>query len=76
MFIIMDVNISQIGPSELHALPLGDAAERRVHYFWDFFSFTYFSPRMGCREILHGLLIHKNIRIPLKNKIGDPLPPS
>ena len=24
-----------IGPSEVHALPLGIAPERSVHYFWD-----------------------------------------
>ena len=27
-----------VGPGEVHALPLGVAAERSVHYFWDYWS--------------------------------------
>jgi hypothetical protein len=47
----------QIGPSGVHALPLGVAAERSVHYFRDYFSFlsffsaTYFSLRRGCPRV-------------------------
>ena len=29
-----------IGPREVHALPLGVAAEHSVHYFGDYFSYT------------------------------------
>ena len=31
-----------VGPSEVCALPLGIAAERSVHYFWDYFSSPFF----------------------------------
>ena len=33
-----------IGPSGVRVLPLGVAAERSVHYFWDYFSFFLSSP--------------------------------
>jgi hypothetical protein len=38
-------------------LPLGVAAKRNVHYFWDYFSFflfhvTYFSPRRCCHRVM------------------------
>jgi hypothetical protein len=32
-----------VGPSEVCALPLGDAVERSVHYFWDYFSSFFLS---------------------------------
>ena len=31
----------EIDPSEVRALPLGVAAERSVHYFWDYVSFFF-----------------------------------
>ena len=31
-----DAKVCCIGPSEVRALPLGIAAERSVHYFWDY----------------------------------------
>ena len=44
-----------IGPSGVHALPLGVAAKRSVHYIWYCFSFffcaTYFSPRRVYRRV-------------------------
>ena len=50
-------------------LPLGVAAERSVHYFWDYFFLSSmphtFLPEGGYPrvEILHGVLSHKKIRI-------------
>jgi hypothetical protein len=50
-------NITLIGPSTVSALPLGVAAERSVHYIWNYFSLssfcaTYFSSRRGCRRVM------------------------
>jgi hypothetical protein len=36
------LNNEVIGPSEVHALPLGVEAERSVHYNWDYFSSSFF----------------------------------
>ena len=43
-----------IGPSEVHMLPLGVAVDSSVQYFWDYFSIcaTYFSPRRACPRVL------------------------
>jgi hypothetical protein len=30
-----------VGPSRVHALPLGVAAEQSVHYIWYYFSFFF-----------------------------------
>ena len=31
-----------VGPSGVRALPLGVAVEQSVHYFWDYFSSSFF----------------------------------
>ena len=43
--------------------------EHSVPYFWDYSSPPNYA--IFGSEILHGLLIHKNIRIPLKKKNRD-----
>ena len=40
----------EIGPSRVRVLPLGVAAERRVHYFWDYFSFFLFWDPYFCSK--------------------------
>ena len=71
----------EIGPSEVHALPLGVAAERRSTIWGIIFlssfllsgSYTFLPEGVDLvREILHGPLTHQKIRFRLKQTNSDP----
>jgi hypothetical protein len=69
-----------IGPSGVLALPLGVAAERSVHYFWDIFflllTHTFLTERvvLGLCNCARSNKSHKN-KILGEQKFRDPLTP-
>jgi hypothetical protein len=41
---LIEICRMNFGPSGVRSLPLGVAAEQSVHYFCDYFSFSFLSP--------------------------------
>ena len=68
-----------VGPSGVHALPLGVAAERSVHYIWDYFSFSFWDPYFFQEVVVLWLFnfaqsfkSQKRIRFGVKQIFGTP----
>ena len=59
ILVVSGLLLKSIGPSGVHALPLGIAAERSVHYFCDYFSFFFLRHILFSQKGLSLVLSHK-----------------
>jgi hypothetical protein len=64
--------LSTIGPSGVHALPLGVSAERSVHYIWYYFSFFFLFLSVPHTFLPEGVVLGLKNKIWGKKKDRDP----